>query len=164
MISNHSDWDKKIQLISPSELQREINSFNNSIIFPRLYKDIKSAIDYHQRIGIRSYHISDQLYLSRTYFTFDVMQNSPFIERVNEIVHSIHSAGLFDKWRTDRNINGMKLNFAMRPKDADSVDSFPIPKIILIGCIAGCVVFVIEIVWTNIKMSKRMRRCLKVKV
>ncbi len=90
----------------------------------------------------------------------------PFIDRLNDIIHRIRSAGLFQlSWEkeAEEQLNDVRLlnrNINRETATTSNIvfDQFQFIKFIIYGYIAACLVFALEIFWVKIKTNKTMRR------
>lgn len=81
-----------------------------------------------------------------------VKYDFPFTDRVNEIIHRITTAGLYDKWWRDARIEDKLYRSVMAEAHTDRVSA---PVFIIYGWIAGIIVLIIEINWKKIKSKMK---------
>lgn len=159
-LSKHGDWSEKVSPTSTMDINQQIFTFNNSISFPTLYTHAKMILDIQKRLDIRGYHIPSELYLFKSLFSYSVNDNFPFIERLNDIIHSIKGAGLFEKWMMEHNEIVTKIIIRENRggvKKSEDIDNFPIPTVVVYGWIVSIIVFFIEIIWKKFRLPCKMR-------
>lgn len=141
------NWSDKLHMLNTSDLNREIYLRNSSVSFVTLDKAAKILIIGQKRWNVRGYRVlAETKSFMKKLASFYVSENFPFIDRANEIIHRVLSAGLFKKWNDDEIDNLSKAINVVLNKDSDN-EQFLVPFFIVHGWIAGCVVFGIEVVW-----------------
>lgn len=157
-LSKHKDWSNKLHLSDLGELEREILTHKTLISFPMFHSDAKVLLESQKKLNVRGHHIPTQadIYLIQT--TFEVNDNFPFIDRLNEIIHWMRNAGLFQKWLEVQE----RIEFETVVPEETDVEGFPVPIFITYGWILGSIVFVVEIFWE--KVSWRGYRLLRIKI
>lgn len=162
--SMRDGWRDKVIPVDLQEVNELVFKFNTSISFPTFIATAKVCLEVQKRLDIWGYHIPTATYLVKQLNSYSVNDNFPFIERLNEIIHSLREAGLYDKWQEEhKEIMVTRLLRRNRSSHDAVVDRFPIPAVICYGWIASVIVFVSEIIWEKYKLSRllRMRICLK---
>lgn len=95
--SNYSDWSKKIKIMNHNQLCQEKITYR-SISFTEGLSYANILLRAQKRMAIRGYHIT-QISIAKKYIlSYGVNDEFPFVERFNEIIHWIRSAGLYDVW------------------------------------------------------------------
>lgn len=164
-LSVHRDWRDKIHVPGYSELYRLITTYNTSMSFCWEEPRAKVLCQLQKRFNIRGYHISQ----TRTFNALDsypVNDVFPFIERVNNIIHWIRNAGLYERWRQEEYSAIMKDVLASRSKlvlrsEESEIDKFPLPMFICYGWCAGIIVLFMEIVYKRFKLEIFVSRAFK---
>lgn len=143
------DWDEKIILIQDIRRLYEIYDRNMSYLVELETADILLKIQ--KSLGIKGYHkltIAISIYLH----SYHVNKGFPFLERLNEIIHRIQSAGLYTYWlercreAEEKNISEKNLKRLQNVKGT-TVKRASFPDFIIYGWLAGFVVFICEILW-----------------
>lgn len=167
-ITTVGNWSDKIRVVEWQELLPQISSYNTSISFVTTRTYAKALITFQKIFDIQGYYIIDFTLNSRMagYIVNDAF---PFIERFNEIINWMRSAGLFEKWRIDDVDEGAVISKKYRllensPQSSDT-EGFPIPVFIFYGYGLSAIMFVIEIISKFITLSwiMRFRRCFSTK-
>lgn len=162
-VSDHGGWNDKILSLDLLEIDQQIFEFNASIAFPTFISQAKMLLDVQKRLDIRGYHIPTETYLVKSMHSYSVNNNFPFIERLNDIIHSLREAGLYDKWVEEQNEMVVKKllkthrGSQMERNNDSDIDSFPVPTIVCYGWIASVIVFIGEIIWQKFKLTKKKR-------
>lgn len=148
-------WDDKVVQVDLEELNSQIDSYNTSISFMSKRPSAKMLLDVQKRLNIRGYHIS-QLQIQKFVASYPVNPDFPFVERLNEIIHWIRNAGLYEKWLQDE-LSRTALNYYkkcehLKNRDETDIQTFPVPFFIFYGWFAGIIVLIIEIIWKNFKL------------
>lgn len=114
-----------------------------------------------KRLNIIGYH-NTNIEIARFLFSYPVGETFLFTERLNEIIHRLHSAGLHDQWLRKDYAAEVKFRLKIvwesmqkQEQAADNVLQFPF--FIVYGWIGGIVVLVIEIIWKKFKISRLMK-------
>ncbi len=160
--SKHDEWrwSDKVVIADLLEINQQIFLFNTSISFLTMTTEAKNIVEIQKRLGIRGYHIPTETYLVQSMLSYAVNGNFPFIQRFNDIIHSIRDAGFDHKWQDDHNElvvrNLLRRNLyrkAKRSNDSEN-DGLPLPTVIFYGWMASVLVFLGEIVWEKYKLSE----------
>lgn len=108
-----------------------------------------------KKLGIKGYHLTDT-FIYKYYNSYHVHEEFPFIGRLNEIIHRLQSAGLYDEWKrrddrlSDKKFIEKKLEAFKNQKqinEAYEIEYFPIPKFLLYGWTASIILLFTEITW-----------------
>lgn len=95
----------------------------------------------------KKYYITP-IQIQRIWYSHRLRNDFPFIDRFNDIIQRITTAGLYDKWWKDATIED-KL---FRSVAAEThTDRFTTPEFVVYGWIAGFIVLIIEVNWKKIK-------------
>lgn len=165
-------WNEKVVKVDLEVLESNIYMYNTSISFLSKRLDANILLDVQKRLNIRGYHIS-QLHINKLPVSYPVHANFPFVERINEIIHWIQNAGLYIKWLENDLSREAKRFYKkcehLKNRDEIDIEGFPVPSLIFYGWFTGIVVFVIEILWKNLILSRMInkrkpRRQLKVNI
>lgn len=157
----HGNWSEKVHLIDYLEFHRQLYSYNTSRSFPFAKTQAKHLIKLQKQLNIRGYHISSEVRLLKTLAAYNLMDDFPFTERLNQIIHRVQNAGLYEKWLEEDDQSLLKIvrlvNSRGTSKNLD-IDKFPLLDFIVYGWIAACVMFVFELIWKKVQIRKIMRR------
>lgn len=99
----------------------------------------------------KKYYISP-IQMQRIWYSHNLRHDFPFIDRINDIINRIKTAGLYEKWWRDATVEDKV--FRNGTTEQAHGDTFSTPIFIVYGWIVGGVVFVIEVNW---KKFKRIR-------
>lgn len=102
----------------------------------------------------KSYHITP-IQMQRIWYTYNTRPDFPYVERFNEIIQRVTTAGLYEKWWRDATPEDKLFQTAGTGTHADQ---FSIPFFIVYGWVIGLIVFVIEISWKIIKNKLKRKR------
>lgn len=129
----------------------EAKAYNRSIIF-LIDQNLASTLFIVQnRLHIRGYQIFPT-HIYRSFYSYLLNDEFPFTERLNEILHWIQSAGLYEKWRRKeyseiiKHLLKTNLERLNLEKETD-IEMFPLPTFIMYGWIASVFVLIVEIIW-----------------
>lgn len=159
-LSKHSDWSDKFRLAEFEVVDKEMKMYNTSISFLERLSYANFALDNQKRLNIRGYHIP-QLDIDKYVVSYPVHDDFPFIGRLNEIIHWIRDAGLYEKWRREDS-NGFVINISkniksLKSREQSEVERFEVPMFIVYGWCTGGIVFVIEIIWKTLEFQCNFR-------
>lgn len=148
-----SDWRSKIRVIRFDCLLEEVGMYNRSISFLFEVTLAQSLLKVQKRFNIKGYHASQAEY-SNLIYAYPVNDIFPFIERLNEIIHWIQSAGLYEQWwKYDGNAYDnqfiQRTAEYLKNRGEDEVEKIPIPMFIVYGWIASFTLLIIEIIWNR---------------
>lgn len=143
---NYEGWGNRMKVHNSSEVIQQIVTEAKFSFFE--YESTAKGICKHKK-----FHITE-IQLSWIWFKYDMRYDFPFIERVNEIVQWIQTAGLYNKWWRDLDEEKLFITFA----NESYVKSFSVPIFIVYGWIAGVIVFIIEIIWHSICRLFKFRK------
>lgn len=110
------------------------------------YNSIAKFMCKHKR-----YHITP-IQLQRIWYSHNMRYDFPFIDRVNEIIQRVTTAGLYEKWWTDATVEDKLFRSVVAETHTDR---FSAPVFIIYGWVAGIIVFLIELSWKAIKTKKK---------
>lgn len=154
--SKHADWSNKFRVTEFETIENEMQSYNTSMSFLERLSYADFVLVVQKRLNIRGYHIPP-LYIDKYVASYPVNDDFPFIDRLNEIIHWIRNAGLYEKWcREEFNYfveNISKNRELLKFRDQSDVEKFEVPIFIVYGWFVGVTVFVIEILWKNVRKS-----------
>lgn len=162
--TKYTDWDEKVVVIDEG-FHKFIDTYSGtmSALVDSEFGNLLLRIQ--KRLDIKGYH-NPHIEISRHLYTYHVNTKFFFIERLNEIIHRIKSAGLYELWLQQ------ELNFIETKILAENVDrlknqkvayvkNFEFPMFIVYGWLAGFVVLIFEIVWKKtpkIRMLKKLSK------
>ncbi len=149
ILSKHKNWEDKIQVDPNVRLNAE--TFNRSLTFLTLSDDATMLLRIQKKLGIRGYHITEA-HLNDYFDSYHVHKAFPFIERLNEIIRRLQSAGLYDEWKRRQDEFDEKKFIeekfgSIQRRNGNEIKSFPVPIFIAYGWIGGVILLVIEIIW-----------------
>lgn len=118
-----------------------------------------------KRMNIKGYHKTN-ITMFILMFSYRVNENFLYFERLNEIIHRIKSAGLYDLWIErdfgEREYKTVKKNSKRMRTDSESfIQNFEFPTFVFYGWTAGSVVFIFEIMWKSqliLRIRKNQRK------
>lgn len=156
--TNHKDWNDKILALNKTEFFKQLQMYNVSTSFLADQRYSQWVIQIQKRLNIKGFY-NPRIQMFNYLVGYDVFYKFLFFERLHEIVLRIQSAGLWDIWwRRDyvgirkqileRNVERLK------HQDKKLVTNFEFPMLVVYGWLLSVIVFVIEIVWKNFKLSE----------
>lgn len=155
-LSQHVDWSVKFRVAEFEVVERQMQLYNTSISFLERLSYANFVLDVQKRLNIRGYHIPP-LYIDKYVVSYPVNDDFPFIDRLNEIIHWIRNAGLYEKWcreEMDNFVENISKNRELlKSRDQTDVEKFDVPIFIVYGWLVGVIVFVLEIIWKHFKLS-----------
>lgn len=140
-------------------------TFNTSVIWFISLRDAISRLNNDRRLhGKPRFRIHSSTEVVTAFKTYDTSEHFPFIDRLNEIVNRVRSAGLFEKWQADYNRNGESSDLIYykrymrdvedyKTDDRTDTERFTILIFIAPGWCLSAIVFVIEILWNDSKLK-----------
>lgn len=157
-LSNVGNWSDKISVMEWQFMEPQITTFNSSISFVTTLAYAKALVRIQKLLNIRGYYITD-LHINTRMAAYIVNDAFPFIDRFNEIVNWIRSAGLYEKWRredfTDQdNYIILRNRRILRNQVEIDTEQFPLPMFLVYGWCASIIVLIVEIIWK--KMSAKI--------
>lgn len=153
------DWSEKTRLSTGMTGIQQMRAYNTAIPILSDLEIAKGRMIAQKLLDYKGYHIID-VYISTNFYAYEVSDDYPFIERLNEIIHRMHNAGLILKWRLtyDRFVknffwtfNVMQDRGIINIDNTTEVDRFPIPMIIFYLWFASIILFGIEVNWEKLK-------------
>lgn len=156
-LSKHDNWADKIRVDENVNSQAE--TYNRSLTFLSLLDSANKLLRVQKQLGIKGYHVTET-YVHKYFHSHMVHKEFPFIDRLNEIIRRLQSAGLYDEWkrREDSLVDKLFIEekreyfkYHTQTDVADEIEPFPIPMFIVYGWIAGSVILIIEIICKNCK-------------
>lgn len=155
--TNIQDWTDKISVVDDRSYLDQIRMYNRSISFviDKKYGDM--LLKLQKFTNTKGYH-NPQITIANFLFTYKLKKNFLFFERLNEIIHRIHSSGLYDLFlqREDRDSQYkiVKKNFKhLISSDESDAEGFEFPMWVVYGWVVSGIVFVIEISCEHIKFA-----------
>lgn len=155
-IANFDNWHDKINItLIPKAYYDRFETFDRSTAYITVSYLIEPALRVQKRYNIRGYH-DPHIDLLYAHFASLVGKRFLFFERLNDIIHRIQSAGLYDEWRrrADSNTEKRLLNRNLERvlnSNTNFESTVEFPTFIFYGWIAGTIVLVVEIVWQKLK-------------
>lgn len=159
-MASHLNWTNKIHGLSYRDFRTQIYEFNKSIAFITDHNDANMLLNVQKQLDTRGYHIT-QVCIRSSYASYIVF-DFPFVERLNEIYHRFTSSGLFGKWFLDnwkmkeQSVKAFHQHYFQIKKEV-LVNQFEVSMFIVYGWIASTILFVIEIIWGELKLKYRKR-------
>lgn len=150
-LTKYDDWADRIIILEEHLFDRHLANLNRSA---SLLIDLSTAnllLNYQKRIDIKGYH-NPNIRISNFFVSFKLSDRFLFFERLNDIIHRIQSAGLYQLWTRTDDVDLAK--FIKLKAEKLDVDRFPIPMFIIYGWIASVIVLVLEIFWKHFKLSQ----------
>lgn len=160
----HEGWTEKMQSMEVPEFIEQINTFNASMSFPFDQARAERLIKLQKQLNIRGYRIPSESHLEDIWTSYVSCDDYPFIDRLNDIIHRIQSAGLFERWFEKelqewlQHIRVRNRNITRETMGDIVFDQFQFVEFIMYGYVAAGLVFVLEILWSKVKMIKVVRR------
>lgn len=152
---DRNDWSDKIYLTTATEIQRYISLGNFSMSFLASDRHAKIMLENGKQSSARGYRIPIEAGdLVKMWTTFYVNENFPFLDRVTEISHWLHTAGIYQRWDRAKKHDELK---ALDRANVTAVDTFPVPMFIYYGWIVGGIVFCMEILWNFVNHQRSLK-------
>lgn len=148
--SRFNNWDDRVAILLEDDFNSELGKFNRSASFLVDLTTANLLIAMQKRLEIKGFH-NPQIRISNFLVAYRLSERFLFFGRLNEIIHRIKSAGLFDLW--SRADDSKLAKFIKVARDENDVDRFPIPMFIVYGWIASVIIFLVEIVWNQVDCS-----------
>lgn len=157
------DWDNKI-VVMKGGVRKYIERYNRTMSVLLESNAANILLRIQKRLSIKGYH-NPHIQISDFLFTYKVHERFLFFDRLNEIIHRIQSAGLFDLWlrRDDAKKETRILNKNLKRLqnyEAASIEDFEFPMIIVYGWLTGFAILIFEIIWKQHSISLRRRSAL----
>lgn len=142
-------------------------TFNTSVMWVLPLPTAKMRLQLQKRLGLKVGFRIHPTEMFVGFMAYDTIDNYPFIERVNEIVNRVRSAGLFDKWYKDYNtyvieadglyyyrkyMKRLKSNGLFKGSE-ERTEEFTTLMFIACGWCMSTIVFVIEIIGKRCKIQ-----------
>lgn len=157
-VTKHRNWkDKIIYADAMERFKEQFEKFNTSLSFlvDKTYADIVLRVQKHLNI-VKGYH-DPRIHILKSHVSCSVSETFLFFERLDEISHRIHDAGLFSAWfqrytiqREKKILDKNVERLTYHPEN--NKNTFAFPTFILYGWIVGAIVLVIEIITKNFKI------------
>lgn len=162
--TNHKDWNDKILALKEAEFFKQLQMYNASTSFLADQRYSQWVIQIQKRLNIKGFH-NPKIQMFNYLVGYDIFYKFLFFERLHDVVLRIQSAGLWDIWWRKDYVgirskilerNGERL----KDQDKNLVTNFEFPMLVVYGWLLSVVVFVIEIVWKNFRLSqiKKLQR------
>ncbi len=148
------DWQSQMVLLNSSQTLRLVNQ-EKSLAFSE-YQFMAKIL-----VKIKKYHVS-QIQLQWIWFSYNARYDFPFIDRINEIIQRVQTAGLYNQWR--------KYAIAILEKAYEksatetTIEVLPVPMFVFYGYIAGLIVLFMEIIFKKYKFKEILETKLKIKL
>lgn len=146
------DWSNKILIVNDSDFVRHIMTLNTSISILLFLGQATCTmvVKGQNRLNKTGYHISS-VQVSSELFSYDVNSDFPFIERLKELVHRIHSAGLLKAWVKNWEDGFekalVKVNERHLPSENENLSAtFEMPIFMFYCWATSMLVFILEII------------------
>lgn len=148
-----NEWDERIVVDEESTIIFvELNNRTNAFLLGSDVADI--LLRTQKRLNLKGYHRS-HIQTSKLLFTYMVHRKFLFFERLNEIILTLKSAGLYDLWQRRYcavlESSVLKYNLVRLQWRETYVERFEFPIFIVYGWFAGFVVLIFEIAWQKFK-------------
>lgn len=155
--TKHTDWDDKV-IVMRGAVEEYIESYSRTMSVLLESDAANILLRIQKRLNIKGYH-QPRIEISNLLFSYQVHERFLFFERLNEIIHRIQSAGLYELWlRRDmayeetrilnKNLERLQINDETR-----SIEQLDFPMIIVYGWLTGFVVLIFEIIWKKVLQS-----------
>lgn len=149
-LSKHGGWTNKVHFKRSAELLPQIFTYNTTISILLFKSHVKILLEHQKRLHIRGYHIPTQMYVFKFLTSYHINADFPFIERFNEIIHRLQSAGLYDRWTGELYSEVKNKVFSANRSDdmgkREESETEMFPKIIIYGWIVAIIVLIFEII------------------
>lgn len=156
---NQYDWSSKILLLSESVVANEMFSRNPSMAFVCGERFARTFIEAQKRLELPGYRIPAEVpVISKRLQSYWVNESFPFIERVNELCHLLHTFGFYQKWDNDEIFHGAKWLGRRQSQYVSVTTEDAIPAIIFHCWILSVLVFILELIWERLKLWIAERR------
>lgn len=147
------DWGDRIYVCTKDN---PIWNFNRSHFAVFDLDTANYLVTAQKRLNIKGYHITN-IHYTTDLLTYQIIQDFPFVERVNEIHQWLLQSGLFEMWMEEANfllelgvVNNYRKNFPHQNReDADMQGTVEMPMFVAYGWIASIITLVIEIIWSK---------------
>lgn len=149
-----TDWSERILVTDALTYAHTYATFNTSTSFFMDTNTAEIIVRAQKHMGMRGYYIT-QTKAFIYHVSYSVSDRFIFVERLNDIIHRIQSAGLYILWRKQTNnfyeryIYG---EYAFKTEEITADDAFGFPMFIVYGWLAAVIVFVVEIIWKKCKI------------
>ncbi|KAG4071324.1 hypothetical protein HA402_004028 [Bradysia odoriphaga] len=154
------EWSEKVHIIGYG-YNDEILTNNTNMIFSLEKTRAKHLVRIQHQLNMQGCRILPEIYLQKSPASYNLCDDYPFIDRLNGILHRIHSAGLHQKWFDDDlqdwvgRVLSLKRGAASDDAEIDT-STIPLGSTIIYGWICAFVVFVLEILWKKKKVFNKV--------
>lgn len=156
--TGYNAWDKRI--IANDWFWAYLEGYNRTTVFALEVQRANYVINIQKHLNIKGFHKTPIKILSNL-FAYTVSEKFLFFDRMNEIIHSIQSGGLFSQWvqishkKHQRKI--VKINLP-RLRDQRPIENVEFPTMIVYGWFASSIVFILEIICSKIAVAWGSRK------
>lgn len=152
------DWSDRITVLERRQFADQMLMFNRSTLYLMSLKCATLLLSVQKRLNIKGYQ-NPCIEVYKFICEFLKYPGFRFVERLNEIIHWLQSAGLYDLWyRRERfqTQSGMLKRSVelLRYQNEIVVEHFEFPTFVFYGWLAGVVMLVIEIIWKHFLLSR----------
>ncbi|KAG4067608.1 hypothetical protein HA402_005380 [Bradysia odoriphaga] len=88
-------WEDKIRV--DANVNSIVETYNRSMGYLSSLHTANQLLRIQKKLGIKGYHITERR-IANFFNSYIVHEAFPFIERLNEIIQRLQSAGLYDEW------------------------------------------------------------------
>lgn len=160
--SERNDWSDKIIGMDPDDFLDQINAYNMSTSYLVSSPDATLLLHAQKRLDIRGFY-NTGIQIAGKHYTYTVSEKFIFFDRLNEMIHRMNSAGLYQQWVqkffafNERIIVENNKKKSIEREEVDT-NQFEFPMIIVYGWIASVFVFVMEFLWKTLIHSEWKKR------
>jgi len=150
--TKYENWSDKIIEEDAEIYEKQLITYNTSTTILTSMKSVNVLLRLQKRLNIKGFR-NPRIHMFCDVFTYYVNPKFLFFNRLNEIIHRIQSAGLYELWlRKDDSKYEDEILKGSRKEMI--VKNFEFPSFIIYGWLAGVIMLVIEIIWKNFKLSQ----------
>lgn len=156
-ISGHGNWMDRVSEIRVFEdiISGDYSFANNSLAYIVWESQFKQLTRMQERFGLKA--LNKLTNLEHFFTSLYVVENFPFIDAVNDIIHYYASSGLLNKhhgtskndfYLDDENVRRLE---SISKSVSDGGFNVPtVPTVIWCGWISSVIVFIFELIWHKI--------------
>ncbi|KAJ6645349.1 hypothetical protein Bhyg_00554 [Pseudolycoriella hygida] len=156
------NWTDKVIMIPSLSLEERRTSFDRSAMYLTKDEIVTSLLEVQKNLQIPGFYKAEKG-VFRAIGGHVMHEEFQFAERVNEIFHWIHSAGLYDLWLRQENDQRVKsfLEFNIERMKNETfhnagIGTVSMPTFIAYGWCASIILFIVELIWFNISRQNRI--------
>lgn len=144
----HDDWRDRILVVDINVIRTRRAKIDTSMLF---LCDLDSALTVFRNQELlkkRGYRICRECEIFTQLAAHRVNEGFPFMDRFNDVIHRMQSAGLYQKWKRDY-FEKVTLKFV----EETYLENVSFPISIVYGWFASIILFMCEIIWKNFRIS-----------